>query len=113
LDDHIQQLSPRYKKVIALLIANHVANRFYNREKAPSINEICDKLDIPSRLGRTLVNEFVDCGVLAEIKNEADKDLVYIPAITESRFTIKAVLDALEKRGINELPITDEDEQVH
>ena len=111
LDDDIQKLSLRYKKVIALLIANFVATRFYNQEKAPTVNDISDKLDIPSRLTRTIVNEFVDCGVLAEVKN--DKDLVYQPGITESRFTVKAVLDALERKGINELPIADENEQLN
>ena len=113
LDDDIQQLSPRYKKVIALLIANFVARRFYNLEKAPTVNEICDKLDLPSRLTRTIVNEFVECGVLVEVRSEADKDLIYQPGITESRFTVRSVLDALERKGLNSLPISDSKEQVN
>lgn len=113
LDDDVQQLSPRYRKVIALLIANMVARRFYNLEKAPTVNEISDQLDLPSRLTRTIVNEFLECGVLVEVRNETDKDLMYLPAVTESRFTVKAVLDALERKGLNSLPITDKDELTH
>jgi membrane protein len=113
LDDDIQQLSPRYKKVISLLIANYVARRFHNLEKLPSVNDICEKLDLPSRLTRNIVNEFVECGLFVEVRTENNKDVLYQPGIPESKFTVKHLIDTIDRKGVNELPITDSNELQH
>lgn len=113
LDEDIQKLSPRYKKVIALLIANYVCRKFSNLEKPPTMNEMSEKLDIPSRLTRSIVNDFVETGLFVEIKSEKEKDLVYQPGVPESKFTVKHLLNTLERKGVNELPITDSEELAH
>jgi membrane protein len=113
LDDDIQKLSPRYKKVISLLIANHVARKFHNLEKLPTVNDICEKLDLPSRLTRNIVNEFVECGIFVEVKTEGEKDLMYQPGIPESKFTVKHLIDTIDRKGVNDLPITDKGELQH
>ncbi len=113
LDDDIQKLSPRYKKVVALMIANLVAKKFHNLEKAPTINDISDRLDLPSKLTRTIVNEFVECGVFVEVRPEGEKDIFYIPGVPDTKFTVKYLIDALEKKGVNNLPIADSDEMLH
>jgi membrane protein len=113
LEDEIRKLSVRYRKVIALLIANLVARRFYNGERALNVDEIAAKLDLPSRLARTLINEFVESGILAEVKTENYKEVVYQPGVTESKFTVQYVIDTLEKKGVNTLPIGDSEELAH
>jgi membrane protein len=47
LEEDIQNLSDRYKKVLALMIANLVAKRFYSGEKSLTVLEISEKLDLP------------------------------------------------------------------
>jgi membrane protein len=113
LEDDIQNLSPRYKRVTALMIANLVAKRFYNREKALNAIEISEKLDLPTRLTRNLLNEFVEIGIFVEVTSESNKELVYQPGITESGFTVKVLIDAMEKKGVNSLPINDTSELIH
>jgi membrane protein len=110
LEDDIQNLSIRYKKAIALMIANLVATRFYNGEKSLNAVQISEQLDLPSRLTRTLLNEFVESNVLVEVRTETDKEIVYQPGITDSKFTVQFVIDALDRRGVNELPIADSGE---
>ena len=107
LEEDIQNLSIRYKKGIALMIANLVARRFYNREKALTAFQISEQLDLPIRLTKMLINEFVSTRVLTEFKSESGNEIVYQPGVTESKFTVKFVLDAMECKGINHLPITD------
>jgi membrane protein len=113
LGEEISNISQRYKKVIALLIANLVAKRFYNGEQPLSAEQICTKLDLPSRLGRNILNDFVETGVFSEVKSGTG--FVYQPGITESKLSVKEVIEALERKGVNELPISDktELEQVH
>jgi membrane protein len=112
LEEDIQNLSARYKKVISLMIANLVAKRFYNGEKSLTAQEISETLDFPSRLTLTILNEFVDTGVFVEVSPD-DKSIVYQPGITESAFTVKYLVDTLEKKGVNSLPITDTSELIH
>src|SRR5690606_15980736 len=94
------------------LVANSIATQFYNREKPRTAHEISDVLDIPSRLTRIVLNDFVDSKVLVEVKTENEKEVVYQPAVTESKFTVSFVLEAIEKCGVNELPINDAKEFV-
>lgn len=113
LEEDINNLSIRYKKVIALMIANLVAKRFYNGESALTVLQISEKLDLPSRLTKSLVQEFEDTGVFAEVRIDDDKVSVYQPAVTESKFTVQFVIDSIERKGVNELPINNSIELIH
>lgn len=113
LENEITKLSVRYKKVIALMIGNLVAKGFYNGEKPMTAIEIALKLDLPVRLARNIINEFVSAGIFIEMRTDRDKEIVYQPGITESKLTVKQVLEALEKNGVNTLPINDTNELVH
>ncbi len=113
LEDDINHLSIRYKKVIALMIASVVAKRFYNGESALTVMEISEKLDLPSRLTKNLVQEFEDIGVFVEVRINDDTVSVYQPAVTESKFTVQFVIDCIERKGVNSLPIADTQELIH
>jgi membrane protein len=113
LENEIKNLSIRYKKVIALMIANLVAKRFYAGESSLNAEKIAEILDLPVRLARNIVNEFVETAVFVEVKTEVEKEIVYQPAVTESKFTVKYIFDALEVKGVNELPISDTLEHIH
>jgi membrane protein len=110
LEDEIKNLSTRYRKSISLLIASNIATKFYKGEKQETAQEISLGLDIPFRLTKIALNEFVEAKVLVEVKTDVDKEVVYQPAVTESKFTVSFVLEALEKCGVNELPIDDSKE---
>jgi membrane protein len=112
LEDEIQTLSIRYKKAISLMIANLVTRRFYSGERAMSAVEISSALDLPSRLTRTILNEFVQMGIFLEVVTENEKEIVYQPGVTESKFTVKYLVDAIERNGTNNLPINDTKELI-
>jgi membrane protein len=107
LENEISKLSPRYKKGIALIICNLVAKRFYNGEKNLSAREIANELDLPIRLARNIINEFTETGIFTEVKPDDSSETTYMPGITESRLTVKNVLQLLEEKGVNSLPITE------
>lgn len=107
LENDIKNISSRYKKVIALMIANCVAKRFYNGEKALTAFQIADQLDLPTRLARNIINEFIETGIFIEARNENDKETVYQPGISETKLTVKFIIDKLDQKGLNTLPIND------
>ena len=105
LAEDINNLSLRYRRSIALLITNLIAKRFYHGEKSLEANEIAEELDLPNRLARSMINEFVECDVLVEVRGENEDEIFYQPAVTESKFTVRYLFDRLDKRGVNSLPI--------
>lgn len=113
LENEITKLSVRYKKVISLMIANLVAKSFFLGEKPMTSIEIAKRLDLPVRLARTIINEFTATGIFVEMKSENLKEIVYQPGVTESRFTVKYIIETLEKNGINSLPINDTKELIN
>lgn len=113
LENEITKLSVRYKKVISLMIANLVAKGFFNGERPMTSIQIASKLDLPVRLARNIINEFVSAGIFIEIMTEKEKEVVYQPGITESKFTVKHVIEILEHHGVNSLPINDTAELIN
>lgn len=110
LENEITKLSTRYKKSIALLIANLVAKDFYNQKLPLNAQQISEKLDLPLRLVRNVINEFVETGIFIEIKGDKEKESSYQPGLTESKLTVRNILNILESKGVNALPILDSDE---
>lgn len=107
LEEDIRNLSERYKKIISLMIANLVAKRFYNGDKSLNVLQISEQLDLPVRLTKNMTNEFVETGVFVEVKTLVDDEIVYQPGVTESKFTVQFIIDTIEKRGVNTLPINE------
>jgi membrane protein len=105
LESDITNISDRYKRVIALLIANMVVKNFNEGKTALTSIEIAQKLDLPLRLARVIINEFIETGVFNEVKMTTDKEIGYQPGISDSKLTVKFIIDKLDEKGVNELPI--------
>lgn len=110
LENEIKNISVRYKRVMALIICNKVVKNFTEGNKPYTSIQIANDLDLPVRLARTVINELVETNVLTEVKTENDKEIAYQPAISDSKLTIKFIMDRLDEKGVNSLPITDEKE---
>ncbi len=110
LENEIKNISVRYKRVIALMVCNNVVKKFQTGIKPPTAFEIAQALDLPVRLARTVINELVETKLLSEVKTANDKEIAYQPGISDSLLTIKFVINRLDEKGVNELPITDEKE---
>lgn len=105
LENDIVNISDRYKRVIALMIANLVIKNFNEGKTALTAMQISEKLDLPVRLTRLIIFEFTETGVFNEVKLANDKDIGYQPGISETKMTVKFVIDKLDERGVNRLPI--------
>lgn len=110
LESDINNISDRYKRVIALLIVNVVVKNFNEGKPALTSVEIASKLDLPLRLARLIINEFIETGVFNEVRMPNDKETGYQPGISDSKLTVKFIIDKLDEKGVNELPIDDSKE---
>ncbi len=98
------------KKTLALRIAHLVIAHFHKGDKPFTDVEISHKIEAPIRLVRELLFALVDCGILSEVNSHEYKRSAYQPAWDTGDITIQAVLDALEKRGSNEIPLALEED---
>lgn len=105
LENDIVNISDRYKRVIALMISNLVIKNFNEGNTALTAMQISEKLDLPVRLTRLIIFEFTETGIFNEVKLSNDKDIGYQPGISDSKMTVKFIMDKLDEKGVNHLPI--------
>ena len=72
--------------------------------------QISHVLEIPVRLLRQILYELVESGILSQTRTNDDKTFSYQPARDISTLTIKYILEALEQRGTNSLPVAQTEE---
>ncbi|MCF8070221.1 MAG: YihY/virulence factor BrkB family protein [Desulfobacterales bacterium] len=102
-----KRISASFKRILSLQVAHLLIKNFHQKEKALTANQISLKLDIPIRLVRQILYELVDCELFAITGPKLKKDIdMYQPAFDIGKFTIKNVIDALDNRGMNEIPIS-------
>ena len=99
------QISSSFKNFLALGIVHLLVNAFSKGEKPLTAVQISHILEVPVRLVRQILYELVESGIFSEANTEEDKELAYQPAQDINMFTIKYVLDALEQRGVDNLPV--------
>ena len=110
LENDITNISDRYKRVIALMIANYVVKNFDEGKPALTAMQIAKKLDLPVRLARSIINEFTEVGIFSEVRTGTEKETGYQPGISDSKLTVKFIIDKLDEKGVNQLPIDDSKE---
>lgn len=110
LESEIKNISVRYKRVIALMISNKVVKGFNEGNPPLTAMQIAKTLDLPVRLARNVINELVETKIFSEIITDNDKEIAYQPAISDSKLTIRFIMDRLDEKGVNSLPITDSKE---
>jgi membrane protein len=115
LESEIKNISTRYKRTISLLLANLVVRNFIAGKPSLTAAQIAERLDIPIRLARMIISDFTETEILSEVKTEKEKEIAYQPAIPENKLSVKYILDKLDTKGVNELPIqsTTELQNIH
>jgi membrane protein len=84
----------------------HALVHNFSQGKAPwSAVQISQELEIPLRLIRELVRELREAGIISQVVLEDDGTAAYQPARSLDTITIQYVIDALEQRGIDDIPV--------
>jgi membrane protein len=101
----VTNISTHFKRLLSLLIAHQIIKNFANGLPPMTANEISHKLDIPVRLVREIVYELHEAKILSETITKNVKEMAYQPAQDPSRLTIRYVMQSLDKRGIDSIPV--------
>ncbi|MCJ7593546.1 MAG: YihY/virulence factor BrkB family protein [Desulfobacterales bacterium] len=103
-------VSYSFKRLLVLRIAHLLVHRFTEGEKPCDARRISHQLEIPIRLVNQILFELVAAGIASEVRVEQDKAIAYEPALDPDRMTIKYVIDAMEQRGSDNIPVAPTEE---
>jgi membrane protein len=103
-------VSYTFKRLLSLRVAQLVIMRFTQGEKAWGNEQISRELEIPIRLVNQILYELVTSGILSEVRVEQEKSIAYEPARDPDTLTIKSVVEALERRGSDNIPVAQSQE---
>lgn len=97
--------SPAFRKLMSLRLVQIAVERFVRGESPLSAAELAHEIGLPIRLVRELLFELHEARILAEVKQNGASEPGYQPALDPDALTIHKVLDRLEHRGTEEIPV--------
>ncbi|NPU84773.1 MAG: YihY family inner membrane protein [Syntrophaceae bacterium] len=100
-----ERVSPAFRKTLALWVANRVCRNFTEPGAPLTAAGLHLMTGIPHKLLAAILSELTECGILAEVSAERPGEAGFQPAVDPDRLTIAYVLDALDRRGTDDIPI--------
>lgn len=104
------RVSYSFKRLLTLRITHLLVRNFSEANKPFTAAGISHSLEIPIRLVREILFQLVESGIVSEVKTQEYKETAYQPARDTQTLTIKHIIDALENRGVDNIPITQTEE---
>nr|MDA3821440.1 YihY/virulence factor BrkB family protein [Bacteroidales bacterium] len=95
------------KRILTLLVAQHIFKNFEQGGLAKSNEELSHELGVPLRLLNDLIYEMVVCGVIAELATDDAKERHYQPAVDINKLSVDDLYTKLEKQGGEHLIVTE------
>ncbi|MGR3310000.1 MAG: YihY/virulence factor BrkB family protein, partial [Candidatus Brocadiales bacterium] len=103
------EVSYSFKRLLALRIAHLCGMNFSNSDKPWTSDQISRYLEIPIRLVHQILFELTETRLLLEVKLNNSKTVAYQPARDINKLTIKDIINILDQRGINNIPVAESD----
>lgn len=102
--------SRNFKTLLALVVTRMLAVNFADGKPPTNAAEISHELGAPARLTNDVLYELVDAGILSETKGESYKEVGYQPARDIGKLTVAYVVEALGRRGSEDIPLVRSEE---
>jgi membrane protein len=101
------KVSKSFKTMIALMTTYLCTKKFLNAELPPTDEEIARELEVPIRLVRLVLSELTEARLLSEVCLDHRDQIAYQPACDVDRLTVAAIMERLDQRGVDTIPIGD------
>jgi membrane protein len=100
-----RQVSPAFKTLLTLNIAHLVISNFSKGGMPLAASKISHILEIPIRLVEKILDELVEAGIFSNTNIKENKELAYQPGRDINTITIKSIIDALDQKGVDNIPV--------
>lgn len=96
----IKDISPNYKRKIAITVMAIIAKRFHENKELLQLNDLSVKYDIPIRLVTEIVNELVEANMISRVVIDGKDDEYGLqPAVDVHQLTLGMMLKTLDGYG--------------
>ena len=108
-----RSISPAFNKLLSLHISRLIISTFLKADPPLSAINISKTLQIPIRMVQQILDELVEAGILSDTETKENKQMSYQPARDINAITINSVIEALEQKGVDNIPIAQTAELKH
>jgi membrane protein len=103
LENESLQISPYAQRAYNILLLEHIVQRFINGKKPQTIQELAGRMKLPVRLVRMVLDNLMASDLVSEIYTEKERLRAYAPARDVAKYTIRYIVEALDKSGNNRI----------
>ncbi len=96
-----QHISPFNKKMLSLYVLHLLVQHFATGSGPLRSEEIATRLQMPSKLVRSILNDLTEVGLVVETRTEYPREQGFQPATDIHRIRIGMVLDKLDRKGMD------------
>jgi membrane protein len=100
-----RHISPAFKTLLTLNIAHLVISTFSKGGMPLTASTISYTLEIPIRLVQKILDELLEAGIFSNTDIKENKETAYQPARDINTITIKSIIDALDQKGVDKIPV--------
>ncbi len=100
------KISPAFKKLLSLQVSHALIHNFRDGKTPLTDIEISERLDVPIRLLHRILHDLVTAGLFVETRTNMDKQFGYQPARDINGMSIRSILEALDRSGLDNIPVT-------
>ena len=100
-------VSRAFKKIAALTITHLCVREFLRAQKPLTAEDISHELEMPIRLVRSVLFELTEVRILSEVYTDDRVNIGYQPGCYIDDLTVATILERLDERGIDTLPIVE------
>ncbi|MDZ4340832.1 MAG: hypothetical protein U1E51_00140 [Candidatus Binatia bacterium] len=100
-------MSQSFRKIAALTITHLCVKGFLRTQKPLTAEDISHELEMHIRLVRSVLFELTEARILSEVYTDDRANIGYQPGCYIDDLTVATVLERLDERGIDTLPIVE------
>ena len=104
------KVSSLFKRLLSLRIAHLLVSNFAQGGRPLTATQISHRLETPIRLVHQILFELTAAGIVSDTQTEEYKEPGYQPARDINTLTIRFVIDALDDRGTDAIPVAETEE---
>ncbi|HQJ08919.1 MAG TPA: YhjD/YihY/BrkB family envelope integrity protein [Deltaproteobacteria bacterium] len=104
-DPEAGKISHSFRMLLSLQVVHLIVKNFMDGGRPLNPNEISERLEIPPRTVREIIDALTGSGLLAAVSSNGAGNRGYQPSRDIDFFTISKVVETLEDRGINDIPV--------
>jgi membrane protein len=103
LENESLQISPYAHRAFNVLLLQRIVQRFIEGERPWTTQEMANEMKLPIRLVRMVMADLVNSDLVSEACTDRDKIRAFMPAKDIRQYTIKYVMEAIDKSGNNRI----------